>query len=72
MLVTNLSEMEQIVDSNHTLFWDGWNVVQYKKSDRSQFDKNGVFFRGKWHRKTVFPITENGWELPKEFGRYNV
>ena len=72
MLVTDLSQMEQIVKSSHNLFWDGWDVVQYKKSDRAQFEKNGAFFRNSWHKKSVFPITETGWEIPSTYGRSNV
>ena len=72
MLINDLSTMEKIVQLNDNLFWNGWDVIQYKKSDRSQFDKDGSFFRGKWHKKTIFPITESGWELPRSIGDLDV
>lgn len=72
MLVVSLSEMEKVVQSNKNLFWDGWDVVQYKKSDRSQFEKDGSFFCGKWHKRTVFPVTESGWNIPESIGQTNV
>lgn len=72
MLVNDLSVMEQIVQSNNNLFWYGWDVVQYKRSDRAIFDKDGAFLRNKWHKKTVFKITEKGWEIPKSLGAVNV
>ena len=72
MLVNDLSAMESIVQSNKNLFWDGWDVIQYKKSDRAIFEKDGALFRNQWHKKTVFKITEKGWEIPKSLGVVNV
>jgi hypothetical protein len=72
MLIASLSQMEQLVQSNKNLFWDGWDVVQYKKSDKSQFEKDGSFFRGTWHKKTIFKITESGWNIPVSIGGHDV
>lgn len=64
MFITSLSEMEQIVDSRPDFDWDGWNVVRYKKNDKAQYDSNGVFRKGSWYNKIVFPLNENGWSIP--------
>lgn len=69
MLVTSLEEMEQIVASRDDLVWDGWSVVKYTNSSNAMYSSNGTFYRGKWMKKEVFPLTENGWNLPNSIGR---
>ena len=69
MLVTSLEEMEQIVRSRGDLHWDGYDIVKYTNSDSAMFGSDGVFRNGKWMKKKVFPLTEQGWNLPNYFGR---
>lgn len=64
MLVKSLELMEQIVDYHPDLEWDGWNVVQYKKNNSAQFQKYGAFKDGSWHKKTVYALGEDGWNIP--------
>lgn len=64
MLVNSLTEMEQIVAHRSDLEWDGWNVVHYKKNNSAQFEKYGAFKNGSWHKKTVYPLNEDGWSIP--------
>ena len=68
MFVTSLTEMEQIVSYRPDLEWEGWDVVQYKKNNSAQFDKNGAFKNGQWYKKNVYPITEKGWSIPNYMG----
>lgn len=72
MLVTSLEEMEAIVLSRGDLQWDGFNVVKYTNSDNAMYGVDGVFLNGKWMKKKVFPLTEEGWNLPNYFGREHV
>ena len=71
MLVTKLEHMEEIVESNDDLFWDGWNVVKYTNSRSAMYSVDGVFRNGKWMKKKVFPLTEQGWLLPESLWRSN-
>lgn len=68
MLVNNLNQMEKIVDSSSQLEWDGWDVVTYTASNSAMLAKDGVYRDGKWYKKKVFPLTENGWNLPDSIG----
>jgi hypothetical protein len=72
MLVANLEQMENIVDSRKDLEWDGWDVVKYKSSPASQFNKSGAFRNGRWYAKSIFPITESGWSIPNNLVGENV
>lgn len=72
MLIDNLSKMERIVDSHPELSWDGWSVVRYKRNPSAQFDPSGAFYKGSWHKKFVFPLTETGWSIPDNIGKKDV
>ena len=69
MLVSNLNQMEQIVDGHPDLSWDGWDVVLKRQSNNAQYDTKGVFINGQWYKKYIYPITESGWYIPEKFVR---
>ena len=68
MVVTSLEQMEDIVSSRKDLSWDGWDVVKYTESNNALYATDGEFRNGKWMKKKVYPITENGWSLPSMTG----
>lgn len=67
MQITDMNQMEIIVNSNPSLSWSGWDVVQLIQDDYAEYLPVGVFNRetSKWYRKTVFPCTEDGWDVPE-------
>lgn len=69
MLVTNYNYAHKIVEGNKSLSWDGWNIVEFKPNSDAYFMNEGVFKDSMWGIKKVFPITENGWEIPKKYVR---
>lgn len=69
MFINNLNKMEKIVSISNDLEWDGWNVVRYTPSHSAMFSLDGAYKNGKWFKKKVFPITENGWNLPENIGQ---
>lgn len=69
MLVTSLEEMDAIIRNRGDLEWDGYDVVKYTNSSNAMFGVDGVFRNGKWMKKKVFPLTEQGWSLPNTIGR---
>jgi hypothetical protein len=71
MLIDSLNKMERIVDSHPELSWDGWDVIRHKKNPSAQFDSTGCFYKGSWHNKFVFALTENGWSIPENIGKRN-
>ena len=69
MRVSSLEDMTRIVSSRQDLEWDGWDVVKYTGANNAIYSVDGVFKNGKWLKKKVFPITEDGWHLPNYIGR---
>lgn len=65
MFISSLSEMEVLVGSRSDFEWEGWDVVRYKKNNNAQFKINGVFRKGGWYEKTIFPLTRSGWSIPE-------
>ena len=72
MLVNNLQYMEGIVEKRNDLDWIGWDVVKYSKSSEAMFSSDGVFRNGQWYKRKIFPLTENGWNVPNSIGAINV
>lgn len=69
MKITSLDTMESIVKSNNSLSWDGWDVVELKKSPTAWMKANGAFVNNSWHIKNVFPVTQDGWSIPNKYTR---
>lgn len=69
MIINDLDTMEQIVSSNNSLSWDGWNVVELKKSPTAMFKQNGAYINGVWHLKNVYTVSRDGWKIPNKFVR---
>jgi hypothetical protein len=61
--------MEAIVRNRQDLEWNGWDIVKYSNNSNAMYDVDGVFRNGKWMKKKVFPLTEQGWYLPNTIGR---
>jgi hypothetical protein len=59
--------MEKIVCSNKQLSWDGWDVVRYS-GNSSFMDREACFKNGRWIKKTVYSLKENGWDIPNSIG----
>lgn len=69
MLVNSLETMEKIVQSRNDLSWNGWDVVRHTSSNNAMYSKDAEFLNGKWMKKKVFPVTEQGWHIPNNLGR---
>jgi hypothetical protein len=67
MLITSLDKMEQIVNDNKSLTWDGWTVVNYTKSPTAWTKTSGAFVNNSWHTATRYEPTAAGWDLPNRF-----
>ena len=69
MLINSLEKMESIVQSNKSLSWDGWNVVELVKSNSAVYKNNGALVNGSWYFKNVYSPDRSGWRIPKKYVR---
>lgn len=69
MLITSYDYAHKIVEQNSNLKWDGWDIVEYKKSDAAEFNNNGRIVDGQWYATKTFTLTESGWEVPNKYAR---
>lgn len=67
MLIKSLEKMEAIVVKNNSLKWDGWNVLELKKSNLGRTDVNGIRINNEWFIKREFSVNRNGWEIPSKY-----
>ena len=71
MLIKSLEKMEDIVENNKFLSWDGWTVVQAKHSKTAWMDPNGAFINNKWFITNRFELGSDGWNIPSELVKKN-
>lgn len=64
MEINSLEQMEQIVENNEALSWDGWTVVHSKPSATAWLKATGAFVNGKWYEQKRFVPGSKGWKLP--------
>lgn len=67
MQITSLDKMEEIVNSNKDLYWDGWTVVNRYRSKKASTSKNGVYSNQTWFIDKRFEPNRNGWDIPERF-----
>lgn len=47
------------------VFWDGWDIVIFKKNPSGYMVKNGMYRNGQWGTTRRIKVSERGtWRLP--------
>ena len=64
MLIQSLEKMETIVENNKFLSWDGWTVVELKKSAMAWMKPNAKFINNEWYIANRFDANTDGWNIP--------
>jgi hypothetical protein len=69
MVISSLEQMEQIVDNNKSLSWEGWDVIELTPSKAAWMQTNGAYIGDKWYTRKRYTVSANGWEIPNKFVR---
>lgn len=69
MKISDIKEMEVIVDSCGSLKWDGWNVFLLEEDPMAYMTKDAMFYNDKWHKKIVFAFENGHWHIPQKILR---
>ena len=68
MYVNSMATMEDIVASNKALMWESFNVLEVKNaSHNAPLKKQARYIDGAWHVVKVYPLTSQGWYVPKSW-----
>jgi hypothetical protein len=67
MIINKLETMEAIVKKNRNLRWDGWNVMDLKKTDIARTSPQGIRINGEWYLNKVYVLNSNGWDIPNKY-----
>lgn len=66
MYIKSMDTMEDIVTNNKSLMWESFNVVEVKSaSHNAPLKKQARYMDGQWHNVRVYPLTSQGWDVPK-------
>jgi hypothetical protein len=61
--------MENIVENNNLLSWDGWDVVQLIPNPTGWSKPDGAYVNNRWYIQKKFALSTNGWEIPSKLVR---
>lgn len=64
MKISDLQEMESIVNGNPYLKWDGWKVVYLEKDPMADMKKTAMFHNSEWHKAIIFENNDGSWNIP--------
>jgi hypothetical protein len=67
MIINDLDTLENLVASNRSLVWVGWDVAERKKTDMGRTAVNGVRVKDQWYTQKVFKLDRNGWDIPNRY-----
>ncbi len=67
MIIQSLETMESIVKKNRNLRWDGWNVIDLKRSEMARTSPSGIRINGEWYLHKIYHINTNGWDIPNKY-----
>jgi hypothetical protein len=71
MLIKSLEKMETIVDNNKFLSWDGWTVIELRKSAMAWMKPNAKFINNEWYTANRFDANADGWNVPASLVKKN-
>ena len=57
-----------IVNSNKNLFWDGWDIIEYRYNPDAIYSNDARFINGKWAFVKTYKPNANGWKVPDKYG----
>ncbi len=66
MLISSLEQMEEIVEKNDNLSWDGWTVLENKTKENGIMSAEGRYVNGRWIVQKRYEATASGWEIPNK------
>lgn len=67
MIINKLETMEKIVKKNTNLRWDGWNVLDLKKTESGRTSPSGKRINGEWYMHKQYTLDRNGWDIPNKY-----
>jgi hypothetical protein len=59
----------KVVDSNKSLFWDGWTIVEFKPHPDAITHKSAIYRNNRWGFTKRFEPSTNGWKVPDKYVR---
>jgi hypothetical protein len=67
MLINKLETMESIVKKNKNLRWDGWDILDLKRSEAARTSPNGIRINNEWYLHRRYLLGHKGWDIPNKY-----
>jgi hypothetical protein len=69
MIKIDYNTAHHVVEKNENLFWNGWDIVDWKADSLGEMSKDGMLKEGKWGIYKVYPLDKDGWDVPNKYAR---
>jgi len=63
----NYDQAHTLVDKFPNLFWEGWDIVEWKSNRDGFYKKNGMYRNGRWGTAVRYSPGDKGWKVPKKY-----
>ena len=64
MKVLDYDQAHEWVDNNRSAFWDGWDIVVFRRNHNGATNVRGMYRNGSWGIATKYPLNDDGtWKV---------
>lgn len=68
MKVLDYDQAHDLVRGSRNLYWDGWDIVSWRRNHNGATNQRGLFRKGTWGIATRFPLNDDGtWRVPDKY-----
>ena len=70
MKILDYDQADNVVETNRSLYWDGWDIVSWVRNPNGATNIRGMFRDGSWGIAKYFRMNSNGeWAVPDKYVR---
>lgn len=69
MIKIDYDTAHSVVEKNENLFWNGWDIIDWKADSLGEMSKDGMLREGKWGTYKVYALDKDGWDVPSKYAR---
>ena len=68
LVYVDYNTAHEIVNNNRNLYWDGWDIIEWRKDPDACFNKYGMFRNGSWGKARRITVSNDGtWKVSSKY-----
>jgi hypothetical protein len=69
VLIVSYEKAQELVKLNKNLYWNGWDIMEWREDSLGEMSKDGILMNGKWGLAKNYKLNEDGWDVPSKYVR---